>query len=102
MTEQEAVAIIDEVLLSKHSIPAKLAMKDGIDTEAVQRLETAVSVLVPIYVDRDQVPKKIAAAFLDLSPDFERTMPLYPDEERDRIEDLMLRVISLGHDLFGA
>lgn len=99
MTEQEAVATIEETLLSDNSILGRLAMKKGIDEQALARLEVAVQTLAPIYQTRKEVPKTVAAAFLDLTPDFERTMALYSPEEQDRIEDLKLHVISLGHDL---
>lgn len=99
MTEQEAIAIVEETLLSDQSIPAKLWMKDGIDQDAVARLENAMESLITVFRARDYVPKKVAAAFLDLTPDFERAMDLYSEEEQRRIEDLKLDIISRAHDL---
>ncbi|HEY7306309.1 MAG TPA: hypothetical protein VH601_19450 [Bryobacteraceae bacterium] len=102
MSEEEAVSAIDELLVGDQSIPGKLAMKKGIDEEAVARLESAIETLMPIYKVRNDIPKKVAAAFLDLAADFDRTMPLYSSELQDRIEDLKLHIISLGYDLFGS
>lgn len=99
MTEQEAIAIVEETLLSDQSIPAKLWMKGGVDEDAVARLENAMESLIAVFRARDQVPKKVAAAFLDLTPDFERTLDLYSEEEQRRIEDLKLHIISRAHDL---
>jgi hypothetical protein len=100
MSEEEAVSAIDELLVGEQSIPGKLAMKEGIDEEAVSRLERAIETLIPIYKVRKDVSKKVAGAFLDLTADFDRTMPLYSPEQQVRIEDLKLHIISLGYDLF--
>jgi hypothetical protein len=99
MTEQEAIEVVEETLLNDQSIPAKLWMKQGIDKEAVARLENAIENLITIFQSRDYVPKKIAAAFLDLTPDFERALDLYSEQEQRHIEDLKLRIISRAHDL---
>jgi len=102
MSEEEAVSTIEELLAGDQSIPARLAMKERIDEEAIAKLEDAIKTLTFLYKARNDIPKKVAAAFLDITPDFERTMALYPSEQQDRIEDLKLRIISLAHDLFGS
>jgi hypothetical protein len=101
MSEKEAIKIVEDTLLGEDSIPGKLAMKKGIDAAAVVKLEEAMSYLTKAFENRDYVPKKVAAAFVDLTADFERTMALYPDEDQRRIEDLKLHIIELGTDLFG-
>jgi len=99
MTEEEAIAVVVETLSGDRSIPVKLWLKEGIDQSFVARLENAIEFLIPLFRSRDSVPKKIAAAFLDLTPDFERSMFLYSEQEQRRIEDLILHIISLAHDL---
>ena len=99
MTEEDAIATITETLTGDRSIPLQLAMKQGIDEAGVRRLEEAVQFLIPLFRQRDRVPKAVAAAFLDLTPDFERAMDLYPETVQRRIEDLKLHVIDLAHDL---
>jgi hypothetical protein len=101
MSEKEAIKIVEDTLLGEDSIPGKLAMKKGIDAAAVVKLEEAMSYLTKAFDNRDYVPKKVAAAFVDLTADFDRTMALYPDEDQRRIEDLKLHIIELGTDLFG-
>lgn len=102
MTESEAVEIIHQELVETNSIPVKLSLKKGIDERAVARLIEAMEYLRFLYKSRKEVHKKVAAAFVDLRPAFERCLGLYTQQEQDRIIDLEDRIISLALDMFEA
>jgi hypothetical protein len=100
MTEPEAVAVVRETLLGPNSIPMKLAFRSGIDEEAVKRLEAALDFLADYYRDKEVVSKAVAAALIDLTPDFERTLALYPEKEQEKIVDLKDRIRELAEAVF--
>jgi hypothetical protein len=102
MTEDEAVEIVHQRLVEVDSIPIQLAMKRGIKADDVAELERAMQFLRDLYKDRDSVPKKLAAAFVDLSAAFENTLSLYSDSEQNRIIDLRDRIVQLALKMLGA
>lgn len=101
MTEEEALQIIYENLLSDDSLLIKLSMKEGLDEGTIARLEEAIAFLTTVYEDREMVPKTLAGAFVDLTPLFERALDLYSEEEQDRIIDAKFRIVTLALKLFG-
>lgn len=102
MTESEAIEIIHQELVEINSIPVQLSLKMGIDEKAVARLIEAMEYLIVRYKSRKEIHKKVAAAFVDLSPAFERCLDLYSQQEQDKIIDLKDRIVSLALDMFDA
>lgn len=100
MTEREALEKVIQCLSDKGSIPVKLNLKKGIDWELVSELRKALFELGEIYQDQDVVPKKLAFVFVDLSKAFERCMPLYDQDEQDKIFDLKQEIVDEGYRLF--
>ena len=101
MDEDKAIEIIKAEILGSNSVFIKLSLKSGIDEDAFKRLLDAMDFLTKLYKNRDQVPKVVAGAFVDLTPYFERCLELYSEEERNRIFDLKERIVSSALTMFG-
>lgn len=100
MTEEEAVLTIRHELLDPGGFLLRLQHKAGLDEVAVKRLEAAIDHLTLIYQEREQVPKILAAAFIDLTPWFERCLGFYSQEEQDRIMDVRDRLVEMASRMF--
>lgn len=100
MTEAEAIRIVDEGLVGPEGVPAKLAMRKGLDKEQLEEVKEALRFLVEAWAGRADVPKKIAMAFVDLGPGMMRAWDFYPEAEQEEIEEASMALVDLGLSLF--
>jgi hypothetical protein len=100
MTEDEALDVIDRDLVGPDGIPMRLRFRQPWDPDAADRLVRAVESLRGRYAGQSHVPKRLADAFVDLTPLFESNLQYYPQEVQDAAEDLRNRLAALAHELF--
>lgn len=101
MDEDEAMRVVEEELLGRDGFLVRLSLKEGLDEEAVARLKDAIKELTTAFRGRSTVPKRLAGAFVDLTPHFERALGLYPQPTQDRIVDAKEEVVDLALTMFG-
>jgi len=63
------------------------------------RLKAALIFLIDFYDGKRDIPKRLASAFIDITPLFERAIDFYNQKEQDQIEDIRNKVVSLATDL---
>lgn len=97
-----ALATVDELLLGDDSIPIQLRQHQGLDSARFERLEDAIEVLIEHYREKDEVPKKLALAFVDISNYFYFTESEYTEAELEKFEDAAHRLTYLASQLFSS
>jgi hypothetical protein len=102
MDESEARKVVVEALAGANGIPVKLRRKDGLDEEQLDRVRKAAALLARAYEGREEIPRDLALAFLDIRTSMESGLGLYPEQAQDAIQDAAEELVELGLDLFGA
>ena len=101
MNIETALKNLNELLVGESSIPVDLNNRSiGIDESKVSKLMDTLDFLIEYYSDKDEIPKSLAFAFVDISKAFERCLPLYSEVEQDRIFDLKEDIVSKGYEIF--
>jgi hypothetical protein len=67
MTEEEALALVEDGLVSERSLSVRLRMGEGLDRVMLERTKEALRFLAHLYRDRDTIPKRLAFATVDLT-----------------------------------
>lgn len=94
--EARLVGVVWEGLAGPRSIPLKLRVGQGLDRAQLQEVTEALDQLVERYEGRDVIPKRLAAAFLDLHQAMEQGLAMYPQEEQDAIEDAASEIATMA------
>jgi hypothetical protein len=84
---------IYNLLLGGNSIPVKLRLKDNADNDYKILLEE-LEKLTEKYRGKNNIPKRLGYAFLDISNYFEFSDKLYNQEELAIIEDMKNNIIE--------
>jgi hypothetical protein len=100
MTTEEALNVIYDGLLGEQSVLVKLRNKEGLDEEKFASIIEAIDVLKIAYKDQENIPKKLALAFLDVSNYFIFSDEWYPEEEQEKIEDAGHQLTQAADELF--
>ncbi|MEK8020960.1 MAG: hypothetical protein VSS75_029165 [Candidatus Parabeggiatoa sp.] len=101
MIETQAIEIIRHELLDETGMLVQLNLKNGLDKNAVTRLEEAILFLTKLYANKNYIPKIVAGALFNISADFERCLSFYSESEQDDIFDLKEKLVDMSMDLFG-
>ena len=100
MDTQTALANVDRLVLGEDSILVKMRSRLGLDREGLDVLVESIEHLIDVYRDQDQVPKRLALAFVDISNYFYFSEQYYSESERDELEDAAQRISELANQLF--
>ena len=100
MTEEKALALVEEGLVSEHSLPVKLRMGDGLDVPMLERTKAALEFLAEHYRGRDTVPKRLAFATVDLTATL--TSRDYPTELWYQVQAASDQLVDLAYSIFDA
>jgi hypothetical protein len=98
MTEEQALAAVEEGLVSDQSLAVKLRGGDGLDVAMLQRTKEALAVLRELYRGRDVVPKRLAFATVDLLGTL--TSGNYPDDVWYQMEVACEELVALAYSIF--
>jgi hypothetical protein len=98
MTEEQALAAVEEGLVSDQSLPVKLRRGDGLDLAMLQRTKEALEVLRELYRGRDVVPKRLAFATVDLLGTL--ASGNYSDEVWYQVEVACEELVALAYSIF--
>jgi hypothetical protein len=101
MTEHEAIRIVWEGLSGEASIPVKLRLGKHLDRQQLAAVKEAIRVLTERWQNQEMVPKRLAAAFVDLQGSMEWGRDLYPEKEQDEIEDAATELVQMAYELLG-
>ena len=99
MTEEEAARLIDVVwdgLAGPRSIPVKLRIGEGLDRAQLAIVLDAMERLDEHYEGKETVPKRLAAALLDIHEGMEQGLLRYSTEERNEIEDAASELATIA------
>lgn len=100
MNEIEALAIIENHLLSENSILVKMRCREGLDEIAHTELLEAMKYLTEIYKNSTLVPRRLALAFVDVSNFFFINESLYSIDDLKRMEIAAQEILELANILF--
>ncbi|MFK7031632.1 hypothetical protein V3471_14965 [Flavobacterium oreochromis] len=100
MNEKEAIEIVYNSLLSDTSIPASIRNMDGVNKIQYEELKKSILFLIDYYKDKDNVPKKLAQSFVDISNYFFVPNLKYSEEEHEIFEDYGIELCELANKLF--
>jgi len=100
MDEKVAMRVIYEGLAGEDCIPIKLRQGQGLDKEQLQAVKDAISFLDRAWKSREMIPKRLAAAFVDIQSSMEWGRDLYSEAEQIEIEDAANELVDLAYDLF--
>lgn len=95
--------VIDDLyrsLLGNDSIPERLRLKREVTNMEFNELIDKVEKLVEYYKDKDYVPKKLAACFVDIYNQFSLREDFYPTEKLNLFEDIGVKLQELAYELF--
>ena len=98
--EKSFIKIIEQELIGENSIPCKLRNEHFFDKSAFKRLVNAVEEAISYYKEQDNIPKKIALCFVDISNDFFVSSDYFPENEIEEIEDAGMKLSELANKLF--
>ena len=99
MTEEEAARLIEVVcdgLSGPRSIPVKLRIGEGLDREQLAVVLDAMERLDEHYEGKEMVPKRLAAALLDIHEGMEQGLARYSSEEKDAIEEAAMELATIA------
>ena len=99
MDDKEALEIIYEGLAGKECLPIKLSRGEGLDKKMLAQVKQAMQMLIEHWHGRDEVPKRLAAAFVDLHTAMEWGRDQYSESEQDEIEDVAIALVQLAYEL---
>jgi len=98
--EQQAIETVYEELAGLNCIPIKLRRGEGLDDAAMNRVREAIHFLNERWSERPYVPKRLAAAFVDIQASMEWGRDQYSEEEQVKIEDAGIELVTLANALF--
>ena len=101
MTPELAIAIVEARLLGQHSIPVRIRTRDEVTEAEIAELLAAVDFLIVHYRDQDTVPKRLAAAFVDIYNGFVQAGGQMSEEQAQRLEDVAIALQDKAYRLFG-
>jgi hypothetical protein len=100
MGRQEALDTIYQGLLGNNSIPVQLRSGKGLDKDTFLKIKIAIAFLKKEYKNKNEVPKKLALAFIDISSYFSFRDDFYSIEDQEVFEDAANELVQLANDLF--
>jgi hypothetical protein len=100
MNKEEAIEIVYSALLGETSIPVSIRNMDGVDKIQYEELKKSILFLIDYYKDKDDVPKKLAQVFVDISNFFFVPNLNYSEEDHELFEDYGIELTALASELF--
>ena len=100
MNKEEAIEIVYNALLSETSIPVSIRSMDGVDKIQYEELKKSILFLIDYYKNKDDVPKKVAQAFVDISNYFFVPNLNYSEEDLELFENYGIELTTLANQLF--
>lgn len=98
MIEEEAISIVQRLLLGQDSIPVKVRAGVQYSDAEVYELKSALHVLIGLYRDKSFVPKVVALSFVNISAVLQSRF--YDAAQQQRLEDLGADLEYLAEELF--
>ncbi len=99
MEIKEAQELIYEYLVGENSIPIELRLNKKLDYNKIEKLYQAIKLAIKFYSDKEEVPKKIACAFIDIYGAFQFKNDFFPKEKLIEYENIGIELQSLALDL---
>jgi hypothetical protein len=100
MNKEKAIEIVHNTLLSENSIPVSIRNMNGVDKAEYDELKKSILFLIDYYKDKDEIPKKIALPFVDISNYFFVPNLNYSEEDHEQLEDYGIELSELASKLF--
>ncbi|MEX3745711.1 MULTISPECIES: hypothetical protein [Lysinibacillus] len=100
MRTDRALETVYKSILGENSLIIKLRNRQGLDDEEFSQLKDAMKILIDSYKDNEEIPKRLALCFVDISVRFSFNENWYNEKERDRLEDAANELSYLAEKLF--
>lgn len=98
--EKYIIKIIEQELIGDNSIPCKLRNEHFFDKQAFKKLVNSIHKAIDFYKDQDNIPKRIALCFVDVSNNFFVDSNFFTESEMEEIEDAGMELSKLANQLF--
>ncbi|MDR1284819.1 MAG: hypothetical protein LBJ88_01300 [Campylobacteraceae bacterium] len=100
MNKEISLKIVYEKLIGFNSIPISIREMRGVNIKDYQELKCAIEYLIEYYNDKNDVPKKLALAFVDISNYFFVPNLNYSEKEHEKLENYGIELSELANKLF--
>jgi hypothetical protein len=100
MNKEISLKIVYERLVGPHSLPISVREMQGVNKKDYQELKCAIEYLIEYYSDKNEVPKELALAFVDIGNYFFVPNLNYSEEEHEELEDYGIELSELANKLF--
>lgn len=98
--EKEFIKIIEKELIGDNSIPIKLRNEHFFDKSAFEKLVNSINEAIVFYKGVDNIPKRLALCFVDISNYFYVDNNFFSESEIEEIEDAGMKLSELANQLF--
>lgn len=98
--KESFIIIIEQELIGENSIPCKLRNEHFFDRIAFERLVNSIKEAIGFYKAQDNIPKKLALCFVDISNFFFVDSNYFPENEIEEIENAGMKLSELANELF--
>jgi hypothetical protein len=100
MDKDKALKIVYDKIIGIDSIPLSIREMKGVNADNFQELKSAIIYLIEYYGNKDDVPKELALAFVDISNYFFVPNLNYTEREHEKLEDYGIELSELANKLF--
>ena len=100
MNIKEALEIVEKRLVGIESIPISIRQMKGVDENEYDELINSISFLTDYFREKENVPKILALAFVDVSNYFFVPNLGYSKQEQEKLEDYGIKLSELANQLF--
>ncbi len=94
--EEKAIKTVYDGLAGPESVPVKLRLGKGLDKKMFSDVTKSLTFLIEQWKGKKEVPKAIAAAFVDIQGAMMQGYDTYPPKEQDAIEDAANTLVELA------
>ncbi|AJQ92283.1 hypothetical protein [Gynuella sunshinyii] len=99
MEVNQAIDIVVHHLQEESGLLLKIGLNEGIDQKAFDELIEAMKFLADDFQNVNEIPKRLSACFIDLTPYFMRSIDWYSEADKEKIEDIRDAVVSMANDI---
>lgn len=100
MDIRTALANIEDLLLGPNCIPVQLRSRKGLNMDMYNLLVSSIEVVIEEYKNKENVPKRLALAFVDIGTYFYFGDDWYPPKVQEELEDAAHELISMAYQIF--
>lgn len=94
------ITYIEDYLIGVNSIPNQLRNNHYFDKKSYNELISVLHKVITYYENKNEVPKRLALCFVDISNSFYANGNYFSEKELEEIEDAAIEISRLANILF--